>query len=243
MRLKGTLDIVRYNAPIYMAGCVVVALGAAAGLLVQGPVGRVVLICAGAAAWWLVASLAVSYWVYDATDTLTFDWLPVGAPRTWINLHAGVDESTPSLARRIGPPAAVYDFFCASQMTEPSIRRARALATNEVAAVPADYRLLPVDSESVDLVTVVFAAHELRSADERDAFFAELFRVLRPGGRLVVVEHLRDLANFVAFGPGFLHFLPRSEWLRVTEDAGFPHRLASVTRHTPFVASFTMEKP
>ena len=189
----------------------------------------------------MFASIAVSLWVYDASDTMRFEWLDVRAPNPWINLHAGLDESTPELARRIGPPAAVLDFFSERELTEPSIRRARKLARNDYAATPADYRSLPVENASVDLAAVIFAAHELRRPESREAFFGELFRILRPGGRLVVVEHLRDSANFIAFGPGFLHFLPRREWTRLAKAAGFAFPL--ITRQTPFVAAFLMEKP
>ena len=33
----------------------------------------------------------------------------------------------------------------------------------------------------------------------------------------MIVEHLRNAANFAAFGPGFLHFLPESVWTEETK--------------------------
>ncbi|MDH6121006.1 hypothetical protein ABH930_005130 [Kitasatospora sp. GAS204A] len=44
--------------------------------------------------------------------------------------------------------------------------------------------------------------------------------MLRPGGTLILVEHLRDAANTAVYGPGAWHFLPRSEWLRLAYGAG-----------------------
>jgi SAM-dependent methyltransferase len=124
-------------------------------------------------------------------------------------------------------------------MTEPSIARARRLTPLPEPARPAAAAALPVADGAADLVVLFFAAHELRRRSSRDRLFAELRRAVRPQGRVVVVEHLRDLANALAFGPGFLHFLPRAEWLRVAHQAGLAVR--EEVRLTPFVRAFFFE--
>jgi ubiquinone/menaquinone biosynthesis C-methylase UbiE len=84
----------------------------------------------------------------------------------------------------------------------------------------------------VDAAFVVFTAHELRRAESRERLFRELARVVRPGGEIVVVEHLRDWRNFLAFGPGFLHFLPERAWRTASL------RIARTFTITPFVRVF-----
>jgi hypothetical protein len=86
------------------------------------------------------------------------------------------------------------------------------------------------------LVVVTLAAHEIRESGKREGFFLELRRIVSPAGRVVVVEHLRDLAAALAFGPGIFHFFPRGEWLRLGSRVGM--ELEHERAITPFVRVF-----
>jgi hypothetical protein len=120
-------------------------------------------------------------------------------------------------------------------MTEPAIARAR--HQKPVApGVPARSDALPVDNGWADAVFLLMTAHEIRAPAKREQFFRELARILSVGGKVVVVEHLRDWANAAAFGPGVFHFLPRGEWLRLAAVAGL--EVEREQRFTPFVRVF-----
>ncbi len=86
----------------------------------------------------------------------------------------------------------------------------------------------------------MFAAHELRRHEARVQLFRELARVLRPGGEVALVEHLRDWANFLAFGPGFLHFFSKRSWRRAADAAGLQVR--TDWSMTPFVHVFMLRR-
>jgi SAM-dependent methyltransferase len=192
----------------------------------------------------LLASLVASWIVYDRSRLMQWDWVLQALgfdPNSWINLHAGLDESTPALRTIFrDAPGRVFDIYDPAEMTEPSIARARRIAHNQVTPERAPFRRLPASSGTVDVATLLLSAHELRSDTARLALFAELRRVLGPGGRVVVAEHLRDWANFLAFGPGFLHFHSRRTWMRCFARNRFHvHAEFSIT---PFVRVFVLRR-
>jgi SAM-dependent methyltransferase len=192
-----------------------------------------------AATFWTLASLAVSHWVYDRSPLYSLNWL-VLRPRKWLNVHAGLDEMTDLLKTKF--PAAnyrVFDIFDPAEMTEPSIARARALSgPNESQPVPWSH--LPANNNAFDMIFLPFVAHEFRRTHARHTFFQELARVLAPNGKIILIEHLRDTPNFLAFGPGFLHFQSRRTWTIAFHAANLT--LSREHRITPFVHVFEIER-
>jgi len=245
-------QIVRFNWPFYAAAGL--ATAAAPFVLPRLPalwwIRVPAYVAAGLVAMWLIASLVSSWIVYDRSRLMQWDWVlqAIGfSPLSWINIHAGHDESSDAL-RTIFKNARgrVFDIFAAGEMTEPSIARARALHAQEHAepgapvAEQVDYRKLPLPNGTIDVATLLLSAHELRSEDARGALFTELRRVLGPAGRVVVVEHLRDWANFLAYGPGAFHFHSRRTWVRCFTRHRFDiHREFSIT---PFVRVFVLRR-
>ena len=244
--MRGLRQIVQFNWPFYAAAIAVAAILPASAMRLPLPwLVRAAAYAGGVlVVLWIVASLAASWVVYDCSRLMEWDWVlqALGfSPKSWINLHAGLDESTPAL-REIFKHASgrVFDIFDAREMTEPSIGRARRLARNIIAPEPADFRHLPVATGTIDVATLLPSAHELRSETARSALFAELRRVLGPGGRVIVAEHLRDWANFLAFGPGALHFHSRRTWALCFSRHRFDiHREFSIT---PFVRVFVLRR-
>jgi SAM-dependent methyltransferase len=243
------LQILRFNADQYVLAGVFIIVAILLVVVISLPLAVKWVIGLGAvcAFYWSVASIIVSYVVYDRSTLTSWRWLSSQLPRhlwnrgRWINIHAGFDDTTWHLREMLPqPPVSVVDLYNEKLMTERSIAVARKASQRDPATVNASPDCLPLGDRSVDVVFLLMAAHEIRDREMRTRFFRELQRVLDVGGRVVLVEHLRDLRNFLAFGPGFLHFFPRHEWTQRARKAKF--RVVSEVKNTPFVTLFVLEK-
>ena len=243
---QGVRQIVRFNWPFYVAGTLACVVGLLGVVLVPlpPPFGLILSLAIWLALFWIVMSLAVSFYVYDYSSLYKWDWILGWLPATpgaWANIHAGFDETSLAL-RQLFPSSETVTFSIhdAQSMTEASIKRARALFPPLADTISATADRLPMDNDSLDAVFLIFAAHEVRDPEKRMHFFFELQRVLRIGGHILIVEHVRDWANFIAFGPGFLHFLPRSVWHDLAERSG--SHIIREERIAAFVRVFLLER-
>jgi SAM-dependent methyltransferase len=239
------LAIVRFNWPFYLVAALVF-LGAVVGIfLFRDPwfLTMCAVIAAGSG-YFLFVSLGVSHLIYDRSDLYRWHWLEraLGGVKNKriVFCHAGFDEASEALRERLSGAWRIIDHHDPATMTEASIRRARKMYPPTPGTEAAPFDKWPVGDGWADVVFGILAVHELRTVGERAKWFAEAKRCLADGGRMVVVEHVRDAANFLAFGPGFLHFHSVKNWERSWEGEGL--RLRDGFRITPFVRVFVIEK-
>jgi ubiquinone/menaquinone biosynthesis C-methylase UbiE len=239
-RFQGLFNVVRFNWDMYLKAALVLAVV----FLVPWPgqLGFWARLGAAGAAYFLTASLVASHIIYDLSDLYRWHWFQSRfyLPERIVNIHSGFDETTEQL-KAMYPDSQItaLDFYDPSTMTEPSISRARS-AYPDHHSRPVSYNALGLADDSEELVTCLLAAHELREHPLRVEFFREVQRVVRTDGRMVVLEHLRDVPNFLAFGPGFVHFFSHKDWMRALEEAGF--WIEEEFRVTPFVCGFVCRK-
>lgn len=192
----------------------------------------------------VLMSLLISLYVYDLSGFYSLDWVPEfmsNRSSAIATFNAGFDE-TSSLIQKKFPDATlkVFDFYDPEKHTEISIKRARRAYPAFPGTVSIKTSLIPLDENSIDASILIFAAHEIRNTDERILFFGELRRILKPGGKVIVVEHLRDASNFMAYTIGFFHFLPKKTWLHTFDASDL--KLASSKKINPFVTLFILER-
>ena len=243
--LQGLRNIIRFNWHFYaLAFGLALTVGAAA-LVLPAPFSYYGWVALGLLLAPVLVSLAVSGYVYDYAGLYELGWLPAHITPTpgtrLLTISAGFDELTPLLAQTWpADQLLAIDFYDPALHTEVSIKRARRAYPPVPGTLRVSTHALPLPTHSVDYAVAFLAAHEVRDAGERVLFFQELARVLEPSGELIVVEHLRDTANFLAYTIGFFHFHSRQVWLATFRAAGL--RVAQEVKITPFLTAFMLHK-
>jgi demethylmenaquinone methyltransferase/2-methoxy-6-polyprenyl-1,4-benzoquinol methylase len=118
--------------------------------------------------------------------------------RLILDVAAGTGDSSLALARR-GAEVVSTDFTQAMLRLGPAKFRRRGLAGRVWASVGADAQRLPFRPDRYDGVTVCYG---IRNVEDRPRAYREFLRVLKPGGRLTILEFSR----------------PRWAWLRRCYD-------------------------
>jgi SAM-dependent methyltransferase len=240
-KFQGVLNILSFNRHFYVFGLLALAFLFASRLFIQWPNLFFWLIVA-AFIYGLVMPLIVSAYVYDFSGYYNFHWLTklvCNSERINLitNINAGFDETSFIIKNKFpGSDLKVFDFYDAKRHTEPAIIRARkvSLVYPNTQSILSNH--IPLGDNTVDIVFLLSAVHEIRSHDEKVQFLKECHRICKPNGKIIMVEHLRDFPNFVAFSVGFTHFFSRSVWKNAFQQAGFSS--FRETKFTPFMSIF-----
>lgn len=243
-KFQGVLNILSFNRHFYVGGVIVLALLLSVFYILKIPI-IWSFILGGAFAYGLLIPLVVSAYVYDFSGYYKFDWLAtLGFTKDHqehlININAGFDETSYILKKHFPKSdLKVFDFYDAERHTEPAIVRARKVSSGYPNTTQISSDRIPSANGSADLVFLLSAAHEIRSYCEKVAFLKECKRVCKTTGKVVLVEHLRDFPNFLAFSVGFTHFFSRRTWVKAFKEAGFSS--CQETKFTPFMSIFNFQ--
>ncbi|BDI04100.1 ubiquinone/menaquinone biosynthesis C-methyltransferase UbiE [Sphaerotilus microaerophilus] len=104
-----------------------------------------------------------------------------------LDIAAGTGDLTRAFARKVGPQGCVVH----TDINEAMLRTGRDRLIDEGLALPTvicDAEKLPFPEAHFDIVSVAFG---LRNMTHKDQALREMCRVLRPGGKLLVLEFSR----------------------------------------------------
>lgn len=148
-----------------------------------------------------------------------------------LDLATGTGDLSLGFAKRVGATgwviasdinAAMLQLGC-NRLTDQGI-------TGNIAYVQADAERLPFANEQFDCVTISFG---LRNLTHKEQALAAMLRVLRPGGRLLILEFSRPLYTPLQLAYDFYSFqvLPRLGWLVTGDDESYRYLAESIRVH------------
>jgi ubiquinone/menaquinone biosynthesis C-methylase UbiE len=241
---QGIGNVVRFNWHFYMVALAALVVLAFAAIITSGWLQALSVVAFLGAFLLTTVSLAVTYWVYDLSSLYSMNWLNsinMASGDVLVNINAGFDETSALLCHKYpNAKLKVLDFYDPIKHTEVSIKRARKAYPPYPGTVSVTNTKLPFADASVNCFVATLAAHEIRDNAERIDFLVEVHRILKGDGKVVLTEHLRDTANFMAYNFGAFHFHSRATWLGNFKAAGFT--LQQEIKSTPFISTFILCK-
>ena len=188
---------------------------------------------------------------YDRLNHL----LSLGADRTWrrrslrgavssdspqniLDLACGTGDFTLEIARKMHPESHVTSVDISLKMLEVMERKLlENKIGNKVSIVTAPAEILPFPDNSFQLASIAFG---IRNFEDREKGLREMLRVLRPGGRVVILELSVPENRFIRWGYNlyFLHILPLIGGSVSGDKAAYKYLPASVVnfpKHKDFM--------
>lgn len=241
-KFQGVLNILSFNRHFYVIGFIVLFLIIAICSLFNVP-SFVNWLIITAFFYGLLMPLIVSAYVYDFSGYYNFNWLNQfkiidSTENVFVNINAGFDETSFIIKDKFPKSELkVFDFYDADKHTEPAIIRARKVTLEYPNTQQTKYNAIPLRDNSVDVIFLLSAVHEIRNNNEKVEFLNECKRICKTNGKVIMVEHLRDVPNFFAFSVGFTHFFSSKTWKNVFKKAGF--QSITETKFTQYMSIFS----
>ena len=144
---------------------------------------------------------------------------------TALDLGSGAGLDCFLAAQQVGATGAVIGVDFTQDMIDKAVENAAKLGLGNVTFKHGDIEALPLEDAMVD---VVMSNCVINLAPDKDAVFREAYRVLRPGGRLVVSDIVltrpateEEMDNMALLSGCISGSLPDAEYADTVRRAGF----------------------
>lgn len=131
----------------------------------------------------------MSFGIHRLWKRFTIDCSGVRKGQKVLDLAGGTGDLTAKFSRIVGETGQVVLADINDSMLKVGRDKLRNLGVaNNVSYVQANAEALPFPDNHFDVITIGFG---LRNVTDKDKALASMFRVLKPGGRLLVLEFLQ----------------------------------------------------
>ena len=241
---QGVTNIIRFNWHYYVIALAVIVIAILVQRFLPDPIRIISAVVLLLAFLSIAISLVASWYIYDYSGLYTLNWLDelnIGPDNQLVNINAGFDETSYLLKVKYpGCHLEVFDFYDPAKHTEISIERARKAYPAYPGTETITTSKIPLKENLADYIFLVLAAHEIRNDEERILFFRQVENVLKTNGKIIVVEHQRDIYNFMAYNIGFFHFFSTKTWKNTFNGAKLT--IDKEFKITSFISAFVLTK-
>lgn len=127
----------------------------------------------------------LSFWLHHYWRRRVVAMLRLSPNAHVLDICTGTGDLALDLARHLGPAGEVVGLDFCAPMLRRGLQKAQRKGWNHLTWIQADALYLPFSDNQFEAVTIAFG---LRNLIDKPRALREMWRVLRPGGRLAILE-------------------------------------------------------
>lgn len=174
-------------------------------------------------------SLWAAHRLYDTTNIrhILFELGRFRPDDSFVYLDIGLKWLPASMARRLTTGhIIVIDLYNPHLTPDGNLARAHQQALHPAPDPRLSWRdgdigLIPLPDSSVSAVILAEVASEFWQEGDRERLFSEIYRVLSPGGRLILAERMRTTSNLLMMGLDGFGLETADYWKKLITKRGF----------------------
>jgi len=173
----------------------------------------------------------MSFGIHRLWKRFTIDCSGVRKGQKVLDLAGGTGDLTAKFSRIVGETGQVVLADINDSMLKVGRDKLRNLGVaNNVSYVQANAEALPFPDNHFDVITIGFG---LRNVTDKDKALASMFRVLKPGGRLLVLEFSKPVSEVIAKLYDLYSFklLPKMGEIVANDSESYKYLAESIRMH------------